>query len=200
MQVESTKERIIDVAWDLFYKKGYKNTTIDEIINECGVSKGGFYHHFRAKDDLLKTLGYVLDREYEKNMKLVAPEMDSFEKLIFFSEQAFKYIEVKIPLNILALVYSTQVIKKGEKFLLDDERTYYRLLNKMIEEGQKNGELINTRSSRELAKFYAMQERNILYDWCMCEGNYPLSTYGVDMLRFFLDGIRSKDETTQNGR
>lgn len=194
MQVESTKERIIDVAWDLFYKKGYKNTTIDEIISECGVSKGGFYHHFRAKDDLLKTLSYVLDREYEKNMKLVDPKMDSFEKLIFFSEEAFKYIEVKIPLNILALVYSTQVIKKGEKFLLDDERTYYRLLNQMIEEGQKNGELIDTRSSRELAKFYAMQERNILYDWCMCEGNYPLSTYGVEMLRFFLDGIRTKNK------
>lgn len=74
MQVESTKERIIDVAWDLFYKKGYKNTTIDEIITECGISKGGFYHHFRAKDDLLKTLAYLLDRQYEKNMELVDPE------------------------------------------------------------------------------------------------------------------------------
>lgn len=191
MQAESTKERIIDVAWDLFYKKGYANTTVDEIINECGVSKGGFYHHFHAKDDLLKTLAYVLDREYERIMEQVNPELDSFDKLLFFTEQAFRYIEVKIPLNILALVYSTQVVKKGEKFLLDEQRTYYKLLNSIIAEGQEKGEINSKRSQRELVRFYAMQERSVLYDWCMCEGNYPLSTYGVEMIRFFLEGIRA---------
>lgn len=190
MQAESTKERIIDVAWDLFYKKGYANTTVDEIIAECGVSKGGFYHHFHAKDDLLKTLAYLLDREYERIAEEVAPELDSFEKLMFFTEKAFRYIEVKIPINILSLVYSTQVVKKGEKFLLDEQRTYYKLLNSIIAEGQEKGELSNVRSQRELVRFYAMQERSVLYDWCMCEGNYPLSTYGVEMIRFFLAGIR----------
>ena len=42
----------------------------------------------------------------------------------------------------------------------------------------------------ELSKIYAMQERAILYDWCICEGSYPLSSYGIELLEMFLNNLR----------
>jgi hypothetical protein len=188
---ESLRDRIIEVSWRLFYEKGYDNTTVDEIIQACGISKGGFYHHFPAKDDLLSSLPDMFDSQYEEAIKTIPEGLDSYGKLIYLSRYLFRYIEEKIPVEILSLVYSTQVIKKGEKYLLNQNRLYFKTLGTLLKEGQSKGEIIKDKSLAELTKFYAMQERAVLYDWCICEGSYPLSSYGMHMLDFFLRTIRT---------
>ncbi|MBL3648676.1 TetR/AcrR family transcriptional regulator [Bacillus sp. RHFS10] len=47
------KERIIKTSIHLFATKGFTATTIQEIANECGISKGAFYLHFKSKEALL---------------------------------------------------------------------------------------------------------------------------------------------------
>lgn len=183
------KERILEEAWKLFFEKGYENTTVDEIIHKCGISKGGFYHHFSAKEDLLNHLAYLFDAQYERLSKEVDNSLSALEKLYFYTENLFRYIEDNVPSDILSLVLSTQVTRNGEKCLLDERRVYFVTLNSIISQGQKNGEFDQSRTVRELVKFYAMQERAILYDWCLCEGQYPLATYGVSMFKQFINGV-----------
>ena len=62
---KSVKSRIVSAAWQLFYEKGYNGTTVDEIIELSGTSKGSFYYYFDTKDELLNTLSLVLDEYYE---------------------------------------------------------------------------------------------------------------------------------------
>ncbi|MGM9618817.1 MAG: TetR/AcrR family transcriptional regulator [Oscillospiraceae bacterium] len=185
---EAMRDRIIATAWRLFDEKGYDATTVDQIIEECGISKGGFYHYFRAKDDLLEELTLMLDREYER-IELPG-DMGVYDRLLYATTRVYRYIEEHIPVEILALVYSSQVVKKGDKYLLNHRRYYFKFLSALITEGQERGELLSDRTSRELVRFYAMQERAVLYDWCICGGNYPLSTYGIEMLDFFARNIR----------
>lgn len=63
------RDKIIDSAYNLLSEKGYENTTITDIINEAGCSKGGFYHHFKSKEEIVEaiTMDYikVLRRYYE---------------------------------------------------------------------------------------------------------------------------------------
>jgi len=188
----SKKKKIIETAWRLFYEQGYDTTTIEQIISECKVSKGTFYHYFSAKTDLFSSLSDLFDEQYLAIVKNLDPTLHSFDKLIYMSKHLFKYIEDKVPVDILAYLYSSQVTQKGEKHLLNQKRYYYKVLMLIIEEGQKNNELKNERSSRELMKIYAMQERSILYDWCICEGNYPLASYGIELLSIFMQGFRVK--------
>ena len=42
---KNLKETIIEAAWDLFYEKGYEQTTINDIISKAGVAKGSFYYY-----------------------------------------------------------------------------------------------------------------------------------------------------------
>ena len=53
---EQRKEDILRVAEELFYQKGYEKTTVNEIIELLHLSKGGFYHHFSGKDEVLADL------------------------------------------------------------------------------------------------------------------------------------------------
>ena len=52
----NTKTKIVSAAWELFYKNGYDDTTVDDIVELSGTSKGSFYHYFESKDALLDYL------------------------------------------------------------------------------------------------------------------------------------------------
>lgn len=51
-----TRQRILDAAQAAIIEKGFTGTSIDELIRECRLSKGGFFYHFADKNDLAKAL------------------------------------------------------------------------------------------------------------------------------------------------
>lgn len=62
---EQTRERLMDIAQDAVLQKGFAATSIDEIIAEAGITKSGFFYHFRDKNDLAKAmLQRYLDSEW----------------------------------------------------------------------------------------------------------------------------------------
>ncbi len=50
------RAHILDAAQKLFFANGWHNVTIADVLTEAGISKGGFYHHFSAKEDMLDGL------------------------------------------------------------------------------------------------------------------------------------------------
>lgn len=63
---EQTRERLMDIAQDAVLHKGFANTSIEEIICEAGITKSGFFYHFRDKNDLAKALlTRYLDSEWK---------------------------------------------------------------------------------------------------------------------------------------
>ena len=189
----NTKGRIVDAAWELFYEQGYEQTTIDEIVERSETSKGSFYHYFDGKDALLSSLSYLFDKKYEELKDIIDPEMNSYEKLLYLNHELFLMIENRVSLDLLARLFSTQLTTNGEKHLLDHNRTYFRILRQYIIEGQKRGQLRSDFSVNEIMKAYAMYERAILYDWCLCNGEYSLYQYSDKMLPMFLDNYRVKN-------
>lgn len=53
---EATRQRILDAAQAAILEKGFTATSIDELIAECGLTKGGFFYHFKDKNELAKAL------------------------------------------------------------------------------------------------------------------------------------------------
>lgn len=186
----NTKGRIITAAWDLFYEQGYDDTTVEEIIEKSGTSKGSFYHYFEGKDSLLGSLSYIFDEEYEKLRDNLSGEMSSFEKLLFLNGKLFSMIEDRIDIDLLTRLYSSQLITKGEKHLLDNKRLYYKLLRQIVSEGQNKGELTDKMTVSEIVKMYAMCERALIYDWCLCNGEYSLKNYAKNLMPMLLSEIR----------
>lgn len=55
-QSEQTIKQILAVSERLFVERGYEKTTIQNIIDELGLSKGAIYHHFESKKEILKAI------------------------------------------------------------------------------------------------------------------------------------------------
>ncbi|MGH9171977.1 MAG: TetR/AcrR family transcriptional regulator [Acidimicrobiales bacterium] len=52
----STRERILDVALELFIEKGFDDTSLREIAERLGFTKAALYYHYASKDDILQAL------------------------------------------------------------------------------------------------------------------------------------------------
>lgn len=186
----NTKGKIVNAAWKLFYEQGYDDTTIEEIVETSGTSRGSFYHYFEGKDALLSSLSYLFDEKYEELTKEFTDGMSTIDKLLFMNHELFFMIENSISIDLLARLYSSQLITKGDKHLLDTNRTYYKLIRHVVMEGIEKDELRDDVAVNEITKAYALFERALLYDWCICNGDYSLSKYSGDMLPRFLEGYK----------
>lgn len=185
----NTKGKIISAAWRLFYEQGYEETTIDDIIAESGTSRGSFYHYFEGKDALLGSLSYLFDEKYTELEPKLSEYRTDMEKLIFLNQELFGMIENSIAIDLLARLLSTQLVTRGEKHLLDRGRYYYKLLRRICLSGQESGEFRSDMSVNELVKIYAIAERALMYDWCICNGEYSLKSYAKQTMPFFLQKI-----------
>ena len=189
----NTRGRIISAAWKLFYENGYEETTIEDIVFESQTSRGSFYHYFEGKDALLGTLAYVFDEKYEQLQDQLDPDQDALQQLARLNHDLFHMIEESISRDLLARLLSTQLLAQGEKHLLDRNRTYFRLLRRIIMEGQKKGQLRDDLTVNEITKAYALWERALLYDWCLCGGEYSLVSYTDRITPLFLESYRPEE-------
>lgn len=191
---KSIKTRIVSAAWQLFYEKGYDQTTVDDIIALSGTSKGSFYYYFSTKDELLETLSNVLDDFYEELAGKMEPSMNSFDKLLYLNEKTHEMIEKKVPIDLLASLYSTQLTAKGNRHLLDKNRVYYRLITEITEEGQRRGEIRQDKPVSEIVRYYSLCERALISDWCLNQGSYSLSSYTKEYMPVMMAYFRQELE------
>ena len=188
----NTRSRIVSAAWKLFYEQGYDDTTVEEIVEESGTSKGSFYHYFSGKDALLSSLSDLFDDKYQELIPTLEEDMDSFDKLMYLNQELFLMIDNSVSLDLVARMYSSQLVTAGEKHLMDHNRVYYKLLRQIVSEGQKKGELREDATVNEIVKAYALCERALIYDWCISNGDYSLSQYAKTMMPVFLGNFRAE--------
>ena len=187
---KNRKETIIDAAWELFYEKGYKNTTVNEIIERSGTSKGGFYYYFKAKDDLLNSLYAVFDREYEKFYNRMDKSQNSLLQLQQINQYVSYFIEANVMPELLAELYISQLTKKTQENFLSPNRYYIKLLSKIISEGQEKGEIRDDISVEELTHHVLLLERGILTDWCVKNGKFSLGYKGTENFNFYTEFMK----------
>jgi AcrR family transcriptional regulator len=53
---EKTREKILDFAYDAIVQKGFAATSIEELVEAAGITKSGFFYHFRDKNDMARQL------------------------------------------------------------------------------------------------------------------------------------------------
>ncbi len=84
---ERRKAEILDAAQLLFSQKGYRRTTLQDILDLVGCSKGSFYHHFESKLQVLEAIALARTREDYESYRAEPREhlLDALNDLLYFS-------------------------------------------------------------------------------------------------------------------
>ena len=144
----------------------------------------------RGIDSVFSGFSAIDDDFYEELEVKMDANMNSFYKLLYINYEAHSMIEEKINIDLLASLYSTQLVAQGHRSLLDQNRTYYKLISSVIDEGQKRGEISDEVSVSELVRYYSMCERALVSDWCLNKGEYSLREYSKKCMPVMLEHFK----------
>lgn len=141
---EQTRENIIVTATQLFMQKGYEQTSIQDILDTLKLSKGGLYHHFKSKEEILeavmqKRAEYIIERLHEvihntegKNGK------EKLQKIIYRLVTDFQ--TQKLDTIITAQIIPHFVVSGMQTCMQQDAP----IICELIQEGIKDGSLNTT--------------------------------------------------------
>jgi AcrR family transcriptional regulator len=141
MKKKPTKERIIDTALLLFEEYGFHAVTVDRIVKESGSSKGGFYHNFKSKDELLYTvhdsfITYILDKAEDAYFRYDTPAERLYETVKSFV-MMFELYRPHVTVFYQESLYLSQdyfvTIKRKRN-------RYKQMMFRLVEEGIQCGE------------------------------------------------------------
>lgn len=86
VQEELSRERIMDVAHELFVQKGYQHVSMRQIAKELEYSHGAIYYHFKNKADLFYAMVVqdfeMLNRVLEQIINLDLPPVEKIKKIL----------------------------------------------------------------------------------------------------------------------
>ena len=83
---EGNRQRIIDAANDLFYRRGYNQTSFQDISEATGIPRGNFYYYFKTKDEILDAVVNARIAELSAMLNQCEAETDDArERLLLFS-------------------------------------------------------------------------------------------------------------------
>ncbi len=81
-RAETTRERIVRAARELVVEHGYDGVSTGQVLRLAGVSRGGLYHHFAGKHDLMAAVLEAVERDFAERLALaVADAPDPFSAL-----------------------------------------------------------------------------------------------------------------------
>jgi len=137
------RERIIEKSIRLFLKKGFNGTSIQDIMDEVGVSKGAFYWHFKSKDGLLETIIERFEKDFfESLFSHMNIKKDDFLKRFksyhkYISEYALKNSELCVLATTLAAELTGSGTKAEKKLATLFER-YINFIESILREGKQD--------------------------------------------------------------
>lgn len=158
---QRTVEKILEVSLALFNEKGYEKTTIQDIVNALGMSKGAIYHHFKSKDEIIEALS---ERCYHNDtqMELLrnASDKTGIEKL-----RAIIYRQIQNEEKKQIDTISINIWKNPKIFMsgmAENLSVNSQIVERILEEGMADG------SIRQQDPLCAAQVLMLLLNYWIC--------------------------------
>lgn len=158
-QKEETVADILRVSEELFHKQGYEKTTIQNIAERCGLSKGALYHHFRSKEEVLEKICYL---QYIFLKETFLPIIGNSELSMMEKMQQIMTIARSSQMNTASASFSRNESSKSniiqnaalDKLFNDyGEKVYIEIFAPLLNEGKDKGECKFPCSAETMAIF-----------------------------------------------
>ena len=139
---EVRREELLAAAQALFMERGYEGTSVGQILDEVGLSRGAFYHHFESKEALLHALieqlvagGEAVSRE------VVAHEAGALEKLnaLFRASRGYKLEHAETIRAMVLSLYQPENLRLRHLMFERALRGTVPLLGEIIAQGIDEG-------------------------------------------------------------
>lgn len=149
------KNELLDAAQELFFTKGYKQTSIESIIKKIGVAKGTFYYYFKSKEDLLDKLTYKMSKKILEEVKKIVEkdDLNAIDKLnqAYAVARSVKLENIELLKVLLKAFYNDRNLFFRHKMFMSSMEILAPEFSKIIRQGV-NEKVFNTPFPDEAAR------------------------------------------------
>lgn len=189
---DRTRKQLYDCAIQLFREQGYDKVTVDEIVKKAGTAKGTFYIYFHAKSDVIMEMLRQYDDYYDQIIEKVK-DLSPYEKLETVVKASCCFTRDVIGLDLIRVLYTTHLAKGEEhRGLLNENRRLFRIVQTIIEEGQKEKIYSGRWGAEQLTMLMLRGIRSVFFEWCSGGGDLDLTEECMIFLQVFCKGIQSE--------
>lgn len=163
------KLNILRTAANLFNKKGYYETTIEDISNELNVTKGAIYYYVSSKEDLLFQCHDLVASECIEELQLIVESSDDPSRKL---KNAIKSLVLFIIEEnaVFSVINRTNMLSdETRKAVLEQRDSYEKLFQSIIEEGVQKG--VFETNNIKLARLLILGAVNYLPFWIKPRNN-----------------------------
>jgi AcrR family transcriptional regulator len=161
------RERLFRAALALFAKKGYSETTVEDITNSADVGKGTFFNYFPSKDHILLAFG---EMQYGKLQAAVEEaRLTSTPMPVFLRSLGQRMTEepTRNPAILRALLLAYLSSTPVREAMLDLQKRVLALHSEMIQLGQERGEIRDDLPPLEIAQVFRQTIFGTLLMWTL---------------------------------
>jgi len=149
------KNELLNVAQELFFTKGYRQTSVDTIIKKVGVSKGTFYYYFKSKENLMNKLVKRMTNQILIEVKKITErtDLDALAKLnrAYITTRNVKLENMNLVKLYLKVLYKDENIMLRHKIYMSNIDLLVPEFAKIIQQGVEE-KVFNTPFSRKAAR------------------------------------------------
>ncbi|MFM9326763.1 TetR/AcrR family transcriptional regulator [Paenibacillus mesotrionivorans] len=143
LQTEQTKKKIADASRALFIQKGYKATSIEDIVKATSCSAGNIYYHFKSKESLFLYLIEDWNREWEETWLVKEPNFPTVVDKLYGLADHLALDQLNHPLTkaIDEFYNNTEKPTEVEDHIHEIVQDYLAFNRQLLQRGIDNGEL-----------------------------------------------------------
>lgn len=183
-------DAIINAAIKVIAEKGYHNAQVAKIAREAGVADGTIYLYFKNKEDILISVFRTKMNDFTKKIAKELSQMeDPKQKLIKLIEMHFTHLESDRNLALVTQIELRQSNPAIRAAIVEPLKQYYRLIEKVVEEGKEKGLFRNDIEIRLARKviFGALDE--VATCWILSTKRYKLTGYTQPVHDMLIRGL-----------
>ncbi|GAA2507757.1 TetR/AcrR family transcriptional regulator [Streptomyces thermolineatus] len=182
--------RLLAAATKLFAKHGYDRTSVQDIVDAAGVTKGALYHYFGSKDDLLHEIyGRVLRLQTERLEKFAVGEESAPERLRAAAADVVVTTIANLDDTKIFFQAMHQLSPDKQRAVRAERRRYHERFRALIEEGQRAGAFRDDISAEVVVDFYFGSVHH-LGTWYRRGGPLTAQQLGDDFAELLLSSLR----------
>jgi TetR/AcrR family transcriptional regulator, cholesterol catabolism regulator len=186
---ESTGDRLLALAAELFRQKGYGLTTTRELASRLGIQKASLYHHMRGKEDLLFAISMASLERISGAVTAVRDAAEPHERL---PAMIMAHLETALQdqdMHTTMLIELRALSEERQKEVRAGRDAYQDLLRSVIDDDQSAGRL-RADISAEYLTLSLLNLLNWTIFWFTPGGDRTAGELAEMMCTIFLDGTR----------
>ena len=192
---ETARDRILDASLELFERRGYHETSMDDIVHASRLSKGAIYGYFGSKEELFECLQ---GREISKNLELLKAELvglpSARARLVRVAEFSFDWRKkLSAERSRMILEFSVASIwMKGVRSKMEVRYDKLRnLIQPILEEGIRSGEFRRDLDTESVISVLIAMTDGLLMKWSSTGETKDWSKVRKALVSMVLEGITS---------